>query len=1087
MTPNTNETQIQTNTIDLLKNMGYIYISPEEMTEHRSSTRQVVLKDILLKQLQKLNGFEYKGTEYKFSAKNIARAIDDLDVTLNEGLMTANQKISDQLLLGNSYSEELIDGVKKSFSLHYIDYKHPENNLFHVTEEFVVDRVNQQEQTKTRRPDLVLFVNGISFGVIEVKRSTVSTQEGISQMIRNQGHDEIPNLFKYVQMTLAGNNHSPQYATTGTPKKFYAVWKEKHEGKMWDRFDGMFGVGVSTPLINNTNGTKVPAPKRDNEGEIYAPMGRTPSPLDKTVYALFDKYRVVELLHSFVIFDGRVKKIARYQQYFAIESIMKRIAKLDNTGRRQGGLIWHTQGSGKSLTMVMLAKVIKRSIVGSKVIIVTDRKDLDKQIHDTFNNSEVKAVKAKSGKDLIDKLHSGKSVITTLIHKFEKVKNENITFDDPNTFILVDESHRTQGGGMHSAMKKVFPEACYLGFTGTPLMRREKNSFAKFGGEIHRYTINQAVEDKAVLPLLYEGRLVDQWVSDEKGLDRRFEQIARHLCEDQVLDLKKKWARFQKVASSERRLEMIMLDINEDVRKRLQGTDFKAMLATSSKYEAIKYHKLFEEMGDIRTAFVISAPDSREGHSEVDDENRAFIQTEWTRMMNRYGDEEKYLDKVKDEFINGDEIELLIVVDKLLTGFDAPRAAVLYIDKLLKEHNLLQAIARVNRLYEGKDFGFIIDYRGLLGDLDKALNDYSGLAEFDAEDITGAVFDIKEEIARVKTYYDYLEELFSPIGAGTSVPDKSGTEVPPPLFRQDQESYEVYLADEERRKLFYDYLSHYARALKLSLSSDKIEEVFDANQIVEFKEKMKFYAHLRKAVRIRYHEQVDFGKYEKQMQKLLDTFISADEVNQLTKLVNIFDEEFEKEIERVVGDNARADSILSATTAIITEKRESNPAYYDKLSKRIQEIIEEYKQKRLTEEEKLKHAKEIRDLLLKDEVEEESNYPESIKHNTHARAFYDNLAEDFIEAMKSVDERILVAEIPSKEHEDLLTQTVMKIIEIFQEASKKPDWKNNSDMRNKIEGQIDDLFWEMEDNYGLKFSNSDELLATIQLIGVNNY
>jgi type I restriction enzyme R subunit len=767
---------------------------------------------------------------------------------------------------------------------------------------------------------------------------------------------------------------------------------------------------------------------------------------------------------------------------------MERIAGLDNTGRRHGGLIWHTQGSGKSLTMVMLAKVIKRKITGSKVIVVTDRKDLDKQIHDTFNSSEVKAVRAKSGKDLIDKLQSGASVVTTLIHKFEKVKNEHVTFHDPNTFILVDESHRTQGGDMHKAMKKVFPEACYLGFTGTPLMRREKNSFAKFGGEIHRYTINQAVEDKAVLPLLYEGRLVDQWINDTKGLDRRFEQIARHLGEDQIFDLKKKWARFQKVASSERRLEMIMLDINEDVRKRLQGTDFKAMLATSSKYEAIKYHKLFDEIGDIRTAFVISAPDSREGHSEVDDENKAFIQEEWARVMKRYGDEEKYLDKIKDEFINGEEIELLIVVDKLLTGFDAPRASVLYIDKLLKEHNLLQAIARVNRLYEGKEFGFIVDYRGLLGDLDKALNDYSGLADFDEEDIAGAVFDIKEEIAKVKTYYSYLEELF---GAATSVADNNTTEVASPIYLEDQESYEVFLADKEKRKRFYDYLSHYARALKLALSSDKIEEVFDATQIAEFKEKMKFYAQLRQAVRIRYHEQVDFGKYEKQMQKLLDTFISADEVNQLTKLVNIFDEEFEKELERVVGDNARADSILNATAAAITEKRESNPAYYDKLSRRIQEIIEAYREKRLTEEEKLKHAKEIRDRLLKSETEEKSDYPESIRHNTHAQAFYDNLEEHFVEAMNHVDARIFVAESPlnyeGKKQEDLLTQTVTKIASIFQEASKKPDWKNNSDVRNKIEGQIDDLFWDMEDNYGIKFKQSDELLATIQQIGINNY
>jgi len=1036
MTPNTNETQIQQNTIALLEAMGYSYISPEVMKEHRTNTGQVLLRDILLKQLQKLNGFEYKGTHYSFSAKNIAKAIDDLDESLNEGLMTANQKISDQLLLGNAYTEELIDGVKKSFSLHYIDYKNPQNNVFHFTEEFVLDREIKDVKVKTRRPDLVLFINGIPFGAIELKKPSIESEQAISQMIRNQDTGEIQKLFKYIQITLVGNSHSPQYGTTGTPKKFYAVWKEKE-----------LDLG-------------------------HMVEGRTPSALDFTTYALFSKERVVELMHSFIIFDGKVKKIARYQQFFAIDKIMQRISKLDNTGRRAGGLIWHTQGSGKSLTMVMLAKVIKREIINSKVIIVTDRKDLDSQIHATFNNSEVKAERAKSGRNLIELLQSGKSVITTLIHKFEKVRNENVILDDPNIFILVDESHRTQGGDMHKAMKKVFPEACYLGFTGTPLMKREKNSFAKFGGEIHRYTINQAVEDKAVLPLLYEGRLVDQWVSDEEGLDRRFEKIAKHLNEEQQLDLKKKWARFQKVASSERRLEMIMMDINEHFKKNVQGT-FKAMLATSSKYEAIKYHKLFEEEGDIKTAFVISAPDSREGHSEVDDENKAFIQEEWSRVIKKYGDEEKYLDKVKDEFVNGEEVDLIIVVDKLLTGFDAPRASVLYIDKLLKEHNLLQAIARVNRLYEGKDFGFIIDYRGLLGDLDKALNDYSGLAEFDEEDIVGAVFDIKEEIAKVKTYYSHLGDLFNEV-----------------KNKNDQESYEVFLADAENRKLFYEYLSYYARSLKLALSSDKIDEVFNEKEIANYKTKMKFYSELRKAVKIRYFEQVDFGKYEKQMQKLLDTFISAKEVNQLTKLVNIFDEEFEKELERVVGDNARADAILSASTAVITDKMESNPAYYEKLSLRIKAIIEEYRDKRLTEEEKLKMAKDIRSELLEEEGEEESLYPESIKNNTQARAFYDNLESCFTEAMNNMDERILVAEdsgYGNKPQEDLLTQTVLKIGAIFKEASKKPDWKNNRDVRNRIEGEIDDLFWDIEDMYGVKFKDSDELIAKIQSIGISNY
>lgn len=1026
--PNTSEKQIQKNTIDFLEALGYSYISPDEIQKYRSNTGQVILTDILLEQLQELNGFEYKGIEYPFSAKNISKAVEDLDESLNEGLMTANQKISDQLLLGNSYGEELIDGTKKSFSLKYIDFKNPENNLYHFTEEFVVDRVTKNEQEKTRRPDLVFFINGIPFAVIELKKSSIDAAQGISQMIRNQGIGEIPQLFKYVQIVLAANSHTPQYATAGTPKKFYAVWEEEE--------------------------------KTDLSAYI---TDRTISKLDQTLYALFEKSRAVELIHSYIIFDAKIKKIARYQQFFAIQKIMDRIRKLDNTGRRAGGLVWHTQGSGKSLTMVMLAKVIKREIVGAKVIVVTDRKDLDKQIHGTFNSNEVKAERAKSGHHLIELLQSGKTVITTLIHKFEKVKNEKVVLDDPNIFILVDESHRTQGGDLHKAMRKVFPTACYLGFTGTPLMRKEKSSFDKFGGEIHRYTIDQAVRDKAVLPLLYEGRMVDQWISDENGLDRRFEKIAKNLNEEQKLDLKKKWARFQKVASSERRLDAIMIDISEHFLQNLKGTGFKAMLATSSKYEAIKYHKLFEEEEEIKTAFVISAPDSREGHSEVDEENKQFIQEEWTKLMKQYGDEEKYLDKIKDEFIHGDEIELLIVVDKLLTGFDAPRAAVLYVDKLLKDHNLLQAIARVNRLYEGKDFGFIIDYRGLLGDLDKALSDYSGLAEFDEEDISGAVIDIKEEIAKVKMYHTNLEELFAPVEN-----------------KNDQESYEVYLGDEEKRKLFYEYLSHYARALKLALSSDKIDIVFSENEIVEYKKKMKFYSELRKSVRIRYFEKVDFGMYEKQMQKLLDTFISADEVNQLTKLVNIFDEDFEKELERVVGDNARADAILSASTATIREKMDSNPAYYEKLSRRIAEIIDEYKEKRLTEEEKLKEAKDIRALLLSESEDKNEHYPDGIS-TSQTRAIYDNVSSffDMVAEAKPV--------YGQPKDRDVVSDIVLQVDEIFAEASKKPDWKNNSEVRKGIEGQVEELIWDLEDVYSVKFDNLDTILAAIYNLGINNY
>ncbi|CAC9599583.1 Type I restriction-modification system, restriction subunit R (EC 3.1.21.3) [uncultured Gammaproteobacteria bacterium] len=1016
--PKTNERHLQNNTIALLKAMGWQFITPKEMRDYRDNTSQVVLKDILLKRLQVLNSFEYKNNRYLFSDKNLAKAIASIDVPLDEGLSRANQKITDQLLLGNAFEEVLSDGVRKSFNINYIDFDNFDNNAFHFSEEFIVDRVVKNENQKNRRPDLVLFINGIPVGVVELKKSSVDTSQGVLQMIRNQKDAEIPQLFKYAQITLAGNNHTPKYATINTSKKFYASWIE--EG----------GLDL-THLIE----------------------GRIPSALDKAVFSLFAKQRLIELIYSFILFDGGIKKISRYQQFFAIKEAMNKITKFDNTGRRVGGLIWHTQGSGKSLTMVMLAKEIKRSIVNAKIIVVTDRKDLDKQIHDTFKNSEIPAKKASSGRNLVELLQSGVSVITTIINKFEKVKNERVRLDDSNIFVLVDESHRSQNGDMSRAMNNVLVNACYIGFTGTPLMKKEKNSFEKFGGEIHRYTIDQAVNDKAILPLLYEGRFASQWITDKKSMDRRFDKIAKDLSDEQKLDLKKKWARFRNIAGSERRLEMIADDIYAHFKAQIQGTGFKAMLASSSKYEAIKYHQLFaESYPDIKTAFVISKSSGVEGEEEEgeSEDNKAFVNEHWNRVIRQYGDEDKYLTKIKDEFVHGDEIDLLIVVNKLLTGFDAPRAGYLYIDKELKEHNLLQAIARVNRLYEGKDFGFIIDYRGLFGDLDKALTTYSGLSEFGEDDIVSVVFDIKDEIARVKTYATDLKELFTDVN------------------QSDQESYEVYLADNSKRKRFYDLLSRYARALKIALSSDKLDKVFSEDEIQEFKEKMRFYAQLRQSVKIRYFEVVDFAQYEKQMQKLLDTFISSDEVNQLTKTVNIFDDGFNQEVERLQGSNARADAILSASSAFISEKMDSNPAYYEKLSQKIKQIIDDYRHKRLSEEEKLANAKEIQKMLLKTSEDEAVNYPIEIRNNTFARIIYDNTADDF-------------SELDDLEQVDFS----LKVDGIFQQFNKRPDWQNSIDIKKQIDREILDLLWQIEDDSNIHF-NTDEILDKVRSISINN-
>ena len=1023
MTPDTSENKIQQNSINLLQSLGYKFISREENLRLRGvKSSEVLFREILTKKLGEINGYEYKGKRYKFSQSNVLKAVDELaGVSLNEGLMVANERITNLLLLGTSLEENLEDGTRRSFSFKFIDFENLQNNDFYVTEEFEVSRVSQSDAQKHRRPDLVLFINGIPIVVIELKKSSVSFENGIKQLEKEQGKDEIAHLFKYIQLTIAANGSGARYGTTGTLFKFYSVWKEQDEAKAKESLKS---------VIN----------------------GREISTLDMTLFALLSKDRLLRLVRHYIFFDQKMKKVCRYQQFFAIEETLKRVSA-KKEGARSGGLIWHTQGSGKSLTMVMLTKLLKQIYPNSKIIVVTDRIDLDEQIHETFKNTDIKAGRASSGSDLIEKLQGGVSVITTLVHKFEKVKNQKVVIRDGDIFVLVDESHRTQGGDLHKAMKKALPLACYIGFTGTPLLKREKNSFAKFGGEIHRYTIDDAVKDGAVLPLLYEGRYVGQEVLDPEGLTRKFDLISRELGDEAKRDLQQKWARFERVASSEQRLELIAVDINEHIKKTLKKSGFKAMLATQRKYDAIKYYEIFEEFGEIKSAYVISSNE----HEELEGGHKEYVAKAWQETIRGYGSEEEYLKHVKDEFIYGDEIDLLIVVDKLLTGFDAPRASTLYIDKQLKEHNLLQAIARVNRLYDGKDYGYIIDYRGLLGELDQALTSYASLSGFDPEDITGAVIDVRSEIIKAKTYYTHLDDLFSSV-----------------KFKDDLESYVAVLEDVQKRDDFKEWLSQFARAFKLALSSEKICDILSEEEIKAYKQRVKFYNELRKAVQLRYHEACDFGKYEAQMQKLLDTYVNAKEVNELTKLVNIFETEFDDEVQRVEGKNAKADTIISAVSAVVKEKMDSNPAFYKSIAQQIQDIIDEYKAKRLSEEEKLAKAKLLKDLITGALKPNEDRYPKEFNGKKILFAIYDNLL-DILGDVELVDVEIVAKNLS------------VKFYEIYEEASKKPEWHKNKDVENEITSAMEDALWDVEDEYDVSIDEKEKIYQTIRGIGISFY
>lgn len=647
--------------LELLQAMGYTYLSPEECRQQRGSGYRVLLRDVLRGQLRKLNRYTYGGVENEFSAVNIEHAMDDLEIPLTDGLVRTSEKIYDALMLGKSYPETVGEGRLLNFNLKYIDWEDPTQNLYHVTEEFAVESADGQHDA---RPDIVLFVNGIPFAVIECKAPDIPVEQAIEQTCRNQQSHYIPQLYAFAQIVMATNKNEVRYATTGTPKKFWSIWKEQ---------DADFLNRKMAQLIPN----------------------RTPTVQDKDIVSLFTPVRLLELTKYFVLFDYNVKKICRYQQYFAVKEILHTVKQRDEKGNRRGGVIWHTQGSGKSLTMVMVAKYLLLELQADhpRVVIVTDRKELDKQITATFAHTRLRPARATNGRHLLGLVTDERvDIVTSIINKFSTAERLDGCNKSRDIFVLVDESHRSNYGKMSHKMRTVFPNACYIGFTGTPLMKSEKNTLKKFGGLIHKYTIQDGVADGAIVPLIYEGRFVEQKV-DEKNIDLWFQQTTKRLTESQRDDLARKWSSIRRLTSTDARIKRIALDINEDFCQTYKNTGFKGMVATNYKRDAVRYLECFEQFGDLNCAVVISAPDLRESVDDADEGADDKVVAYWNRMMQRYGSADDYEEAIKAQYHAG-ELDLVIVCSKWLTGFDEPLCQVLYLDKELKEHGLLQAIAQ---------------------------------------------------------------------------------------------------------------------------------------------------------------------------------------------------------------------------------------------------------------------------------------------------------------------------------------------------------------------------------------------------------
>lgn len=1038
--------QSQIPAIQTLIALGFRPLSQAEADKLRGKARNVVLDDVLVEQMLRINRFTHRGKEYPFDLADAHEALQRLKPTPDrlKGLRGTNQDIYDQLILGTTITKA-IEGDSKSYSFRYVDWEYPENNVYHVTAEMAVERT---ASTQTRRCDIVCFVNGIPFIVIENKRPTESLKKADSQLIGYQNEDNIPHLFHYAQLLLSMNRKEARYATVGTPRKFWQIWRDEED------CDDDILTAINRQLTNAEKDAVFSGDFADARvffDELAAGGNRVISPQDRLIYALCRPARLLDFVRRFTVFDGGVRKVARHQQFFGIRKAVERIKQYDPKGTRKGGVIWHTQGSGKSLTMVMLGRALAldRDVKNPRLIIVTDRDDLDKQIKGTFKSCELEPVRATTGSHLIDLIRNKTPLITTIINKFDTaMKAANYRDEDPNLFILVDESHRSQTGryGGHGKfamkMRRILPQACYVGFTGTPLLKKEKNTLATFGGLIHKYAIDEAVSDGAVVPLLYEGRMVEQQVSGDV-VDTWFEKLSEGLSDKQKADLKRKFSRMDALSKTGQAIRAKAFDISEHYRRFWQGTGFKAQLVAPSKAAAIRFKEVLDEIGHVSSEIIISPPDDKEGNEEVDKESRDLVRKFWDGMMARYKSEAEYNRQIIDAFKSTDDPEILIVVSKLLTGFDAPRNTVLYVCKQLREHNLLQAIARVNRLFEEdgkeKQFGFILDYEGLLGELDRALTTYSAFDGYDQNDLVGALHDIKEEIRKLPQLHNQLWDLFKEV-----------------RNKKDMEQFEQFLADEAKRQEFYARLRAFGRCLHISLSSEKLYNVFDDTKIEAFKREWRQFSELKRSVQLRYQETVDVKEFEPKIQKLLDDHVTAKPAQVIIELVNINDPQALNAVVAETGttDASKADRIASATKRTIHEKMDEDPAFYRQFSEMLEETIRGYREKRISEKAYLNNVVDLASRVAR--KDHGRRVPDSIKGDDDAQAVF------------GIVEPVLKMAGNGGTNDNVAAEISQTIIDIIKRHHIVDVWSNDV-AQNNMRNAIDDYFFDVvRDSKGIE-------------------
>lgn len=1020
-------------TIPALKtliSLGWQYLSPPTCFEKRGSNREVLLKHELIEFLKK-HRFEYKGSKHPLSPNAIEQIVREISSpALNEGLLTANERIYNQLILGITVTE-FIDCKRESVTVPLINWGQTTNNAFHISEEYEVANV---AGTSTRRPDIVCFVNGIPLVVIEAKRPDAHNpnkdmlKEGVSQQIRNQKPDQIPQLFAYSQLLVSINGIEGRYATTKTPAKFWSLWREE------DFSETIIQKFKNSPL-NNSQKECLFATRDTNCRQYFEQLWKKPvlpTEQDVLLIGLLQPDRLLEFLRFYLLFDKKVGKIAaRYPQVFGIKRLIERVSEITEKGHRQGGVLWHTTGAGKSFTMVFLTKalLLHKDLKSCRVVVVTDRIDLEKQLARTFLSSgafgsviatrkEGEKAKVGSGRELAQRIGHGKDrIIFTIINKFASAsKLPECHNPSVDLIVLVDEGHRSQNKENHERMRKALPNAAFVAFTGTPLLQNEK-TVNKFGSIVHAYTMQKAVEDGTVSPLLYEERKPELDVN-EKAIDNWFEKITIHLNDQQKADLKKKFAQKGLVYGYENRIELIAWDIAAHFTNNIKvlGMGLKGQIATDSRISAIRYKKHLDITGLVTSAVIISSPDTRDGHEDVDETTLPEVQQWWKQNIGTQT-EGAYTENVLANFASDDPPDLIIVANKLLTGFDEPRNTVLYIDKPLKEHSLIQAIARVNRLHEAKQYGLLIDYRGILAELDTAVTDYQDLAQrtqggFDVADIDGLYNSMSTEYKRLPSLHNTLWAIFKGVKNKQDLEQYRQVLVPKWTDGDQGDSYDLR---QKVREDFYSSLTEFGLCLQVALSSSSFfnDSSFSESDISRYKNDLRFFSNLRRIARQDAQETIDYSTYDKQIRRLVDKHVIGNEVREPEGVYIVGELGKEEDPSQWSEEKTRneTDIIRTRTKKTIEQNLENDPYAKKVFSELLKEIIKEaealfdypIKQYALFKrfEEKVNN-RELREI------------PETLADNRHAKAYFGSfrlvLGDEYFSNISDTDIKLFIDE-----------------------------------------------------------------------------